>query len=108
MEGGAKEVTGEGAAVAPADASRVLSITSTMQLRVELRALEMITGLRSSVLLFDARLELGGCIPLMDFASCLHFRSWLLPASLPVVIECAESIEASPCDDGCVVGLGLG
>lgn len=86
IEGGATEVMGE-RAVGPALASRVLSITSTMQLRVELRVLEMITGLRSSVLLFVAHLELGGHIPLVDLVSCLHFQSWLLPASLPVVIE---------------------
>jgi len=90
----------EGGAVVTALASRVLSITSTMRLRVELRALAMITGFRSSVLLFDARFELGGCIPLIDLASCLRFRSWLLPASLPVVIEWAEPIEMSCCGIG--------
>ena len=53
--------------------SRLLSITSAMRLRVELRALEMMTGFRSLVLLLDDRLELGGCIPLIDFASRLRF-----------------------------------
>lgn len=95
MEGGATEATEGGAVVAVA--SRVLSITSAMRLRVELRALEIITGFKSSVLLFDARLELGGRIPLRDPASCLRFRNWELPASLalpvPVVIECAEWLE---------------
>jgi len=101
MEEEGMEVVGadmEGvAAAATADASRVRSITSAMRLRVELRAFERITGFKSFVLLFDARLELGGCIPLADLASCFRFRSWLLPASLPVVIECTEPIETSHC-----------
>ena len=97
MEGGAVEMVGT---VMGGVASRVLSITSTMRLRVELRALEIMTGFKSSVLLFDARLELGGCIPLIDLASCLRFRSWLLPASLPVVIECVEPVEMSRCGIG--------
>ena len=62
-----------GKAVGTAVALSVHSITSTMRLRVELRALEMITGFRSLVLLFDTRLELGSCMPLIDFASCLCF-----------------------------------
>jgi len=102
MEGGATEVVVvvTGREVVPmAVASRVLSITSTMRLRVELRALEMITGFKSLVLLFEARLELGGCIPLIDLVSCLCFRSWLLPA-LPVVIEHDEPIEMSRCGIG--------
>ena len=92
MEGGAM------GGVAVAVASRVLSITSAMRLRVELRALEMITGFKSPVLLFDVCLELGGRTPL---ASCLRFQ---LPASLtlpvPVATEYAERpepIEVSHC-----------
>src|SRR5882757_7888031 len=99
MEGGGTEVAG---AVATAVTSRVRSITSAMRLRVELRALEITTGFRSLVLLFDACLEWGGCTPLVDLASYLRFRSWLLPASLPVVIEWAEPIETS-CG-----GIGIG
>jgi hypothetical protein len=71
-----------------------------MQLSVEFRALEIMTGFRSSVLLLDARLELGGCILLADLASCLHFRDWLLLASLPVVTELIEMLR-------CGVGWGL-
>lgn len=98
VEGGGIEVVGanaEGAAAVTVDASRVLSITSAMQLKVDFRAFEMITGFRLLVVLFDAHLELGGCIPLANLASCLRFQSWLLPASLPVVIECTEPIEMS-------------
>ena len=60
--------------------------------------LEMITGFKSLVLLFDVRLESGGHTPL---ALCLHFQ---LPASLtlpvPVATEYAERpkpIEVSHC-----------
>ena len=53
--------------------SRLLSITSAMWFRVELRALEMMTGFRSLVLLLDDRLELGGCTPVIDLASRLRF-----------------------------------
>ena len=79
---------GEMGGVAVVVASRVLSITSAMLLRVELRVLEIITGFKSLVLLFDVHLELGGHTPL---ALCLHFQ---LPASLtlpvPVATEYAE------------------
>ena len=70
--------------------SSVLSIKSAMQLSVKLRALEMMTGFKSSVLLFDACLELGSCISLIDLASWLRFQSWLLLLSLPVVTEPIE------------------
>ena len=62
MEGGAM------GGVAVVVASRVLSITSAMRLRVELRVLEMITGFKSLVLLFDVCLELGGHTLLALFA----------------------------------------
>ena len=75
---------GAAGAIAVAFASRLFSITSARWLRVELRALEIITGFRSLVLLFDDRLELGGRVPLADLPSCLRFRSWLLSASLLV------------------------
>ena len=70
IKGGATEVVG---AVVGAVASSVLSITSMMRLRVELSTFEMITGFRLLVLLFDAHLELGGFILLIDLASCLRF-----------------------------------
>ena len=92
IEGGATEVVKGGGAAVTVDTSRVLSITSTMRLSVEFRALEIMTGLRSSVLLLDDRLELGGCIPLASLASCLRFQDWLLPASLPVVTELIERL----------------
>jgi len=72
-------------------------MTSARRLSVELRALEIITGFRSSVLLFDARLELGGCAPPIELASYLRFQTWLLVASLSVVRECAERIDVSRC-----------
>jgi len=53
--------------------SRLLSITSAMWLRVELRALEIMMGFRSLVLACDDCLELGGCVLLMGHAECLHF-----------------------------------
>ena len=93
IKGGATEVVG---AVIGAVASSVLSITPTMRLRVKLSAFEMIMGFRLSVLLFDARLELG-LILLIDLVSCLHFQCWPPVLRLPVVIECAEPIETSCC-----------
>ena len=71
MGGGAVEIVGAGGAAAVA--SSVLSITSTMRLRVELRAVVMTTGFRLSVLLVDDCLELWGCIPLANLASYLRF-----------------------------------
>ena len=60
VEGGAKEgiaagavVRGAGSVIVAAVALRLLSITLAMQLRVELRALEIMMGFRSLVLLFD-------------------------------------------------------
>jgi hypothetical protein len=74
MEGEATGgVVGAVCVIVAAVTSRLLSITSAMRLRVELRALEMITGFRSLVLLLDDRLELGGCIPLIDLVSRLRF-----------------------------------
>ena len=68
----------------------VLSIKSAMLLSVELRALEMMTEFKSSVLLFDACLELGSCISLIDLALCLCFQSQLLLVTLLVVTEPME------------------
>ena len=50
------------------DAGDGLDGRSAMQLRVELRALEMITGFKSSVLLFDICLELG------PYTACILFE----------------------------------
>ena len=86
---GAMEVVEGGAAVVTTDVLRVLSIMSTMWLSVELRALEIITGFKLSVLL--ARLELGGCVPPANLASYLRFQLPLL-ASLPVVTEPMEML----------------
>ena len=69
-----------------------------MWLSVELKALEMMTGFESLVLLFDTCLELGSCISLIDLASCLHFWSQLLLVSLPVVTE--------PMEMSCWLGWG--
>ena len=79
IEGGAaEEVVGAVArgavcVMVAAVTSRLLSITSAMRFRVELRALEMMTGFRSLVLLLDDRLELGGCTPVIDLALRLRF-----------------------------------
>ena len=54
---------GEVCVIVAAVTSKLLSITSAMWLRVELRALEIMTGFRSFVLLLNDHLELGGCIP---------------------------------------------
>lgn len=83
-------IGGAAGAVALTFASRVFSITSARRLRVELRAFEIITGLRSLVLLFDDRLALGGHVPLADLPSCLRFRNWLL---LPLAISLSVSRE---------------
>ena len=84
--GEAVEIVGAGGAAAVA--LSVLSITSTMQLRVELRAVVMTTGFRSLVLLVVDCLELQGCIPLANLASNLCFQCWpVLLASLPVIID---------------------
>lgn len=94
IEGGGKEVMEEEGAelVTMDDASRVLCMTSTMRLSVELIAFEMMTGLRlgSFVLRFDEdRLEVGGCISVANLASYLRLRLWL--ASLSVVTELMET-----------------
>ena len=99
VEGGAKEGIAAGAVmrraesvIAAAVALRLLSIMSAMWLRVELRALEIMMGFRSLVLLFDDLDDcfeplVEGCLLLIDFASCLCF--W--PTSL---IDSTEPIEA--------------
>lgn len=84
-----------GGAILGAFASRDFSITSARRLRVELRALVMITGFRSLVLLFNDRLELGGRVPPADRPSCFRFRFLVLPGSLSVFREIAESIDMS-------------
>jgi hypothetical protein len=78
--------------VAAAVVLRDFSIMSARQLRVELRAFEMITGFRSPVLLLDALLELGSSM-LSIVASNFHFQCWLLPMEPR---ECMELIEMSP------------
>ena len=88
------EVTMErvGAKTVGAVTLRLLCITLTMWMRVELREWEMTTGFRSLVFLLNACLELGDCMPLIDLVLCLRFR---LLVSLPVVIEWAKSREQS-------------
>ena len=93
-EGGQTKVVEGGAAVVTEGASKVLENISTMRLIVELRELAITAGFISLVLFLDARLELGGCISLVNLASCLRFRNWLLLASLLVV---TEPIEMSRC-----------
>lgn len=66
--GGADEVV-----VMAAVVSRDFSITSARRLRVKLSELDRTTGFRASVLFFDARLELEGCMPVSDLASYLRF-----------------------------------
>ena len=84
-----------GGAIMGAVASRLFSITSARRLRVEFRALVIITGFRSLVLLFVDRLELEGCAPPADHPSCFRFRLLVVPGSLSVLSEIAESIDMS-------------
>ena len=51
----------------------ILSIKLAMHLSVKLRVLEIMTRFKLLVLLFDACLELGSCISLIDLTSCLRF-----------------------------------
>ena len=73
------------------------SITSARQLRVELRALEIMTGFRLSVLLLDALLELVICVSPINLASYLRFLRWLLLMEERLGRECGDGIEASFC-----------
>lgn len=52
--------------------SRLLSITSVMRLRVELRAVDMMTRSRSLVLFFATCLALGGFVMLI-VSLCLRY-----------------------------------
>jgi hypothetical protein len=79
-------VGGAAGAIAVAVASSVFSITSARQLRVELRAFNIMTGFRSLVLLFADRLELEGRVPPADCPSCFRFQNRVLPGSLSVLV----------------------
>jgi len=94
IEGGATKVMEREAAVVTAGMSKVFAIISTMQLIVKLRVLAIMTGFILLVLFLDGCLELGGCIPLVNFASYLHFQSWLL---LALLLVATEPIEMSHC-----------
>ena len=83
--GGAVEGVGaEGAAVA----SSVLSIMSTMQLRVEFRAVVMMPGFRSLVSLIDNHLELWGCIPHTTSQSCILLAFSMLASAASITASC--------------------
>jgi hypothetical protein len=87
VEGGATEGIAAGAVMRRG--LRLLSITSAMQLRVELIVLERMMGFRSLILLLldDCSVPLAEGLLYIDFASRLCF--W------PTSLECAEPMEAS-------------
>ena len=62
MEGKAAGAGGAGFEIVAAVALRLLSITSAMWLRVELRVLVIMTGLTSLVLLLEDRVDLFGTL----------------------------------------------